>query len=433
MHPSATTGVWPACAVSASVGAMYEHKPERIHFPLLLLVVGAHAALLAYTLQPARLSLPRDENRPRRAALQAPVSDDPRRPQAAVPTSSAADDAADTDSIEVGSDPRRDFSPNQWHDNQIAAQAQRLRAAHADLAALMQAQPEAALQRLQERLRRNDAVAAQATQALQQECETPLPPLGALTAQLEQAGRSSAETLRALAQAQQELIAARKRRCDAWDKAQPQLAQALQEYRPLDAVAAQLQQLQREFDQTPPPPSLFERLLAELRALWQANSGENVPLGLAGQLLAAPDPGRRELGLQLLEQVAENNDRYAALVANFLRSSDGQQLAAAREPAWTERAAALGDDAARDAALTRPHRPDAAVQDWSWHAYGVWFAAQGCRPPEAGLERLQRDLAALQRLDQQLSPAQREQASTQYRERIAAWGERARRLHGCAR
>lgn len=411
---------------------MYEHKPERIHFSLLLLVVAAHVALLAYAMQPVRLSPLRDEGRPRRAALQAPPDANPQRPQAATPASSASDDASGDDPAALPSDPRRDFSPRQWHDNQIAAQAQRLRAAHADLAALLQAQPEAAVQRLQERLRRNDAVAAQAVQALQQECETPLPPLAALTAQLEQAGRDSAETLRALAQAQQELIAARERRCNAWRKAQPQLAQAQQAYRPQEAAAAQLQQLQRAFEQTPPPPGLFERLLAELRALWQANSGENVPLGLAGQLLNAPDPARRELGLQLLEQVAEDNDRYAALVANFLRSSDGQQLAAAREAPWTERAAALGDAASIDALLARPHRADAAVQDWSWHAYGVWLAAQGCTPPEQGMDTLQRDLAALRRIDPLLSTAQRELASTRYRERIQGWGERARALRGCA-
>lgn len=412
---------------------MYEHKPQRIHYPLLLLVVAAHMALLAHAMQPTRVLLFRGESPPRRAALQAPASDDPRRPQAAVPTSSAADSVSDTESDQAAADPRRAFSPRQWHDNQIAAQQQRLRTAHADLAALMQEQPDVALQRLQQRLRSNDAVAAQSAQALQQECAVPLPPLGALTAQLAQAGRDSEQTLRALAQAQQELIDARELRCAAWRRLQPQLAQALQDYRPQDAAAAQLQQLQRELEQAqPPPPGLFDRLLAELRALWQANSGDNVPLGLAGQLLATPDANRRELGLQLLEHVAEQNDRYAALVANFLRSSDGQQLAPARESSWTERAAALGDTASVDALLARPHRPDAAVQDWSWHAYGVWFTAQGCSPPEAGLERLQRDLAALQRLDQQLSPAQREQAGTQYRERVAAWGERARRLHDCA-
>ena len=413
---------------------MYEHKPERPHYFLLLSVIGAHLALFAYALQPARplLAAARSESRARHdpaAALAPSAAAASRRTEA---TAAAVPHDTPPEAAVADDDPRHAFSAQQWHDNQLAAQAQRQRRALADLSALADTQPATAMQRLRQRLQAGDAVAAEAAQALQDECSTPLPRLAETApAALAQLDDATSQAVGALKKAQGELLAARERRCKAWRDQQAELAQALQSYQPHDAAAAQLQALQREFALPQPPPGLFDRLLEHLRGLWQSNKGENVPLSLAGELLAAPEPSRRELGLQLLEQVAEENDRYAALVADFLRRSDGQQLAPAREPRWTERAAALGDNASLDALLARPHRADAATQDWSWHAYGVWFAAYGCQPVAYSAERLQRDLAALQQLDRQLGPAERSEAGRLYRERVATWGTRARALHDC--
>lgn len=413
---------------------MYQHTPERPRYFLLLLVVSAHVALLAYALQPARPlpAAPRSESRTRHdpASALSPPAAAASRPRQNATTAAPPDDRAtalDDD------DPRHAFSAQQWHDNQLAAQAQRQRRAMADLSALVDSQPATAIQRVLQRLQSGDAVAADTAQSLQDECSTPLPRLAeAAPAALAQLDVAATRAIAALKQAQGELLTARERRCKAWRDRQAELAQALQDYRPQDPAAAQLQAMQREFALPQPPPGLFERLLEHLRGLWHSNRSENVPLSLAGELLAAAEPRRRELGLQLLEQVAEENDRYAALVADFLRRSDGQQLAPQREPRWTERAAALGDNASADALLARPHRADAATQDWSWHAYGVWFAAHGCQPVAYSAERLQRDLAALQQLDRQLSPAERSEAARLYRERVAGWGARARALHGCA-
>jgi hypothetical protein len=429
------------CAAEyASVQRMREPYRSGINYPLLFLVIAAHAGLFAWALQPPRAQ----PLRPRATTQQpAPPAIDATAQRDTTPPAPPRDAAsgADTQAGDDSDDALRAISAQQWHDNQLAAQRKKLQARHAQWADAVQADPPAALGRLEQALRNSDPRAPGAVDALEEECrDDPARRRAALDAVpaslVENLSADGARAVRALIEAQRQLLAERARRCAAWQAARERLQAALRDYARGDSAPARLQALRQELDVTapaPPAPGLFERLLQLLRETWQRDTAADVPLALARQLLAADDATRRRLGLELLEQTARDNDRYAPLVAAFLRSADAREFPPAREAEWTERAALLGDDASLRALLERPHQAQGGDAAWRWHAWRVWLNAQGCYAAgaEDSIALLENDLRALQALDIRLPAAQRGQAREAYRRQVAGWGARATALRDC--
>jgi hypothetical protein len=407
---------------------MRSSPASGINYPLLLAVLALHYVMFAWALQPVapRPLAPRSAD----SQTQPPPPGQATSPPA---TQQGDGDAADDAPAGEPDDPRQAFTPQQWRDNQRRAESLRRQQ---QLGALAQGAPAQLPRELQRGLADGQRDAARAAAALHDECSTL--DTGAEPSTPPTLLRDIAAPLQPLVRARFDARLQRLReqaaRCAAWAQAQTALAQARRDYAGrTDADAYEALRSAQQLE--PATPGLLDRLRTGLEQLWRQNSDAAVGRNLALLLLDEHDATRREIGLRLLQQLAENDDREVDFVTQVLHQGHGrllpQPVLAAR---WQRRAADLGSDTAIDSELQQPALRSAPEQAWSWHAWRVWLNAQGCylaasRPDDTLLAD---DLRALQQLDRQLDPPARARAGRQYREHLAQWGERARDARNCA-
>lgn len=409
---------------------MREPTPSRINFPVLVFVTALHAAVFFYAVHapPPHAGTP-----PRRGAVAA--DDPPTQPASPPRPATARDDDTPEDAAGSVDDPRHAFTPQQWRDNQSAAAQRHDRDRFGALAAAttQPAQLPAALER---GLQRGDAAAATAAAELHDDCaelgESPPPFATTLDAALLSGLDASAQALvRTDFEARVQRLAQRQQRCSAWRAARERLAQARRDYAARgDADAFEALRTALQLD--PPTPGLLERVLAELRELWNNQSQSRVGRALVLQMLADDDEAQDQVGLRLLLELAERDDAQVEFAANLLSRGYGHlppQPALAAH--WQRRAADLGGDAAIDAQLADAATPPA--QAWAWRAWRVWLNAHGCYvdTPRAEDALLAADLRTLQLLDARLSPGDRAEAGRLYLERAQRFGDRARAVRHC--
>lgn len=396
---------------------MREPRTSRFNYPLLLTVVALHAALFAWALHPAPL---RSQPRPRATA-----------PGPAEP----APAADETSGAQAATDPRRAFSPSQWHANHDAAAAtqdrQRLGEPRTDLT------PAQSMDAIEQGIQRGERAAAAAAAELHDDCgdtDTAAAP-ATLDSELLRGLDATAQALaRASLDARVQRLAQRQRRCAAWRDARQRLDAARRVYAGSTA-ADTFEALRAQQQLEPPAPDLLTRLHEKLRALWESQSQSRVGRTLVLQLLSDEDPAQHQAGLRLLLQLAERDDSQVELAASVLANGYGRLAPQpALAPAWQQRAAALGADAAIGAQLARADTQAAPEQAWAWHAWRVWLNAHGCYvdSPQPDDALLLADLRALQQLDAAMPAAARAAAGRLYLERTQRYGERARNARRCA-
>jgi hypothetical protein len=407
---------------------MREPPPSRINLPVLVFVVALHAAVFAYAVHaPA----PSFEASPRRSAA-APT--DPATPQTRPPEPAPArGDDISADDARAIDDPRREFTPQQWRDNQTAAARteDRRRFGALDSPAAPAALPRA----IEHGLRRGDAGAATAAAELHDDCSElgdAAPIATTLDAALLIGLDAGAQALvRADFEARVQRLARRQQRCAAWRAARDSLARARHDYAARSDADA-FEKLRTALQLDPPTPSLLERVHAELRSLWESQSQSRVGRALVLQMLAHDNEAQDRVGLRLLLELAERDDTQVEFAADVLSRGFGHlppqpDLA----PQWQRRAADLGADAAIAAQLADASAP--AAQAWAWRAWRIWLNAHGCYvdAPRAEDALLAADLRALQQLDARLSPESRAEAGRLYLERTQTFGDRARAVRHC--
>lgn len=410
---------------------MREPPASRINYPLLLAVVALHVALFAWALQPAPL---RPEPRTR-AAVTPPEA--PPMPTEAAPASTSADagDAIDeAGGAQAATDPRRAFSPPQWRRNLDAAAVAQERRQLGGLRPDMT--PAQSMEAITQGIQRGERAAAAAAADLHDDCsdtDTAAAPTTLDTGLLRGLDAEAQALARASLEARVQRLAQRQQRCAAWRDAQQRLDAARRAYAG-SASADAFEALRAQQQLEPPTPDLLTRLREGLRALWESQSQSRVGRVLVLQLLSDEGPAQNEAGLRLLLQLAERDDSQVEFAASVLTHGYGRLAPQpALAPAWQQRAAELGADAAIDAQLARADTRAAPAQAWAWHAWRVWLNAHGCyvdspRPDDA---MLLVDLHALQQLDATMPPAERAAAGRLYLERTLRHGERARNARLC--
>ena len=408
---------------------MRNHATPGINYPLLLAVLALHAGAFTWALRQPLAPLPLQ----RAAARQ--ETPPPGNAAARPDTQRRSEETPADDAVSAADDPRRSFTPQQWRDNQQRAAAQRLQRELGALAAVAARDPAQLPRALEQGLAHGEHTADRAAAALHDECSqfdaTALQ--SAPPTLLQDIAAPLQPLLRASFDARLQRLREQARRCATWAQAQAALATARRSYAGrADADAYEALRVQQQLQ--PATPDLLARLRQGLEQLWRQNSDAAVGRNLALLLLNEDDATRRELGLRLLQQLAEQDDSQVDFVVSVLDQGYGKLL---RQPVladtWRRRAADLGSDSAIGNELQRGTVRASAEQAWSWHAWRVWLNAQGCyveaaRPDDALLAD---DLRALQQLDTQLDAAARGRAASLYRERLTQWGDRARAARQC--
>lgn len=399
----------------------------RINYPVLLGVIGLHAALLAWALQP---QAPHEAATRRRAAAATATTPSAATARPAKPQQDETDE--ETASELAPDDPRRAFTPQQWRRNHATAAQSQDQRRYGALAGKSAAAPAPA--ELLQALARGEAAAATAAAELHDDCAA----LAALPersdAVLLQGLDTTAQALaRAGLEARLQRLAQRRARCDAWRAARAEIDAARRAYA-ARGDADRFEALRTPLQLDPETPGLLQRLREELQALWQSQSQRRVGRALALQLLADESEAQNAIGLRLLLELAERNDADVEFVAAVLAQGYGHlppQPALAAN--WQRRAAELGADAAIDAQLAQTEVQTTPALAWSWHAWRIWLNAHGCYVDSASADDglLITDLGALRTLDARLDAGTRQAAAEAYRERIARYGARAREARGC--
>jgi len=397
------------------------------HPAILLLVLAAHAALLAASLHPDRPAATRPTAAPPAAPRPAAATESPRPARPAPPARATFATPATRDRL----------TPQAWLDAQEHARRQFRERRFGGAVAALLAAPDDGLAALAERARHGDAAALDAWLLRADDCQAVDRPPAAVLAPLSSEREPDAvpdprrQFADALVQARREADAQRALACARTNGDRARLeadwAALAQEVR---TSAAQRALAELLYDQD----GDLAALLARLRALLRAGDDAAAALALAQHLTESADAAEREDGLARLRDLARLDSDALSALAQCLAIGCGA-LAPRPEQAGEllERSAELGFAWALERAIDTALRRDERVAALGWSRYRAWLNAYGCfaAPDDLGLRFYLADLRLEEQVGDSLTAPERAAADALAAAHVRRAGAQARRRAAC--